>query len=657
VALLEVANLSFGYTNEPLFDGVTFRLEAGERAAIVAPNGAGKSTLLRLIAGELAPDRGAIQFGTDVKFGYYRQSHELKAEGSVLETLLSGFQELLALRHALSDAEREAATGTERALERLAELGDRWRLLGGDRLENRVQAIATRLGFGAADLNRPAQSLSGGERGRLGLGVVLAQEPDLLLLDEPTNHLDLETIDWLQGYLAGLRAAVLIVSHDRAFLDAACPTTMELGKRSFRAYPLAYSAYHAAREVDLERERKLAAEQAAFVAKTEDFIRKNLAGQKTNQAKSRRKMLDKLERVERPEDVWATAEKVRFRFAPAARSGDIVLEAKGLAAERGERELFSNADLLVRRGDRVAIVGANGCGKTTLLRILAGTPGASDRGSVRRGTNLLEGYFDQHLGTLDPKRTGVDEIRSVRGDLNVDAARNYLARFRFWGDDPLRRIDSLSGGERTRLAMAKLLLEPRNLLFLDEPTNHLDLPATEILEEALLGFEGTLIFVSHDRRLLETVSTRTVAFTSSGIDVYEGGFADYVAALARQRAAREPRVAPPAPRPAKAQQPPPADSTAAAAERHAARRAAQREIEKKRRRVTELETAIATAEAELARLRGKLRDGAGEDWEKLHDWARQEQAESKKLDRLMAEWVALSEELTKHDALAQEPVP
>jgi len=670
VALLEVANLSFGYTNEPLFDGVTFRVEAGEHAAIVAPNGAGKSTLLRLVAGELAPDKGSIQLAGEAKLGFYRQSHELKADGSVLDTLLSGFQELLTLRHALSDAERDAASGTPRALERLAELGDRWRLLGGDQLENRVQAIATRLGFGPADLGRSAGSLSGGERGRLGLGVVLAQEPDLLLLDEPTNHLDLETIDWLQGYLAGQRAAVLIVSHDRAFLDAACPTTMELGKKSFRAYPLAYSAYHEAREADLERERKLAAEQAAFVAKTEDFIRKNLAGQKTNQAKSRRKMLDKLERIERPEDVWATAERVRFRFAPAVRSGDIVLEAKGLTAERGGRQLFSGADLLVRRGDRIAIVGPNGCGKTTLLRMLAGTPEPTDEGSVRRGTNLLEGYFDQQLGTLDVRRTGVEEIRSVRPDLNVDAARNYLARFRFWGDDPLRRIDSLSGGERTRLAMAKLLLEPRNLLFLDEPTNHLDLPATEILEEALLGFDGTLLFVSHDRRLLETVSTRTVAFTAAGIDVYEGGFADYVAALHRQRAARETRA--PAPPPKKPKQEPaaPADRQvsgrrpsaglpdgAAAAERHAARRAAQRELERKRRRVSELETAIAASEAELEVLRTKLKDGAGEDWEKLHDWARQEQAESKKLERLMADWLTLSEELTKQDALTQEPGP
>src|SRR6185436_3312097 len=255
-----------------------------------------------------------------------------------------------------------------------------------------------------------------------------------------------------EGWLRGYRGAVLVVSHDRAFLDAVCPATLELGRKGLRVYPLRYSEYAIARADDLERERALAERQQAFVEKTEDFIRRNIAGQKTKQAQSRRRMLEKLDRVERPEDVWARAERVRFRFAETPRSGDIALDAKGLAAQRGPNQLFSGFEILVRRGDRVGIVGPNGCGKSTLIKLLAGRGEPADRGEVRRGTNLYEGYFDQHLGSLDPKKTCVEEIRRVRGDFNVDGARQYLARFRFYGDDPLRQVSSLSGGESTRLA-------------------------------------------------------------------------------------------------------------------------------------------------------------------------------------------------------------
>jgi ATP-binding cassette subfamily F protein 3 len=669
MTVLEVANLTFGYGANQLFQGVTFSLELGQRAALVAPNGAGKSTLLRLIARELQPDAGTVVVRRNVRVAYARQSHELPPQGTVLDAFLSAFSEVLDLRHALVEAQHAAASGTDAALSKLATLTDRYHLEGGDELERSVTMIAEHLGFGPKDMERPLDSLSGGERGRLHLGVALAQDPDLLMLDEPTNHLDLDTIAWLEKHLSGLRSAMLIVSHDRAFLDNTCPNTMELGRRSFRAYPLPYTAYAEAREEDLARERELVQRQQDMVAKTEDFIRKNIAGQKTKQAQSRRKMLDKLETLERPEDIWAVAEKVAFRFAPAPRSGDIVLEATGLGAERGGRELFSGVDILIRRGERIGIVGPNGSGKSTLLKLLAGQGAEEDQGHVRRGTNLAQGYFDQHLGSLDPAKTAVEEIRSVRGDLNVDGCRQYLARFRFYGDDPLRRVSGFSGGERSRLALAKLLLEPRNLLFLDEPTNHLDIPAAEILEEALASFEGTVLLVSHDRRFLEGVTTRVVHVRGGNVDLYPGGFRDYEETLARKAAAEAALAAPP-PREAKgrAPEPPAAESTRTRQVRRSAstrppagppaemdaeakRRAfesekqAARSLERKRKRVKELEVEIAAGEAELERRREELKGDPGGDWAKLADLAKQEQALAKRVDAAMAEWMTLSEEV------------
>ncbi|MBI4952788.1 MAG: ABC-F family ATP-binding cassette domain-containing protein, partial [Myxococcales bacterium] len=550
--MLQVAGLRFGYTHEPLFEDVTFVLNTGERAGLVAPNGAGKTTLLRILAGELAPDAGTVQYDKEAGLSYYRQSHELGATGTVAEALLSGFGELLALRDELHAAQEAAASGTERALATLAHAMERYHVAGGDEVERRVAMVAQHLGFGDRDLARPIAGLSGGERGRLRLGICLTKPAGLMLFDEPTNHLDLETIAWLEDYLNGQSAAQLIVSHDRAFLDNVTTQTMELGRKSFRVYSLPYSEYAVARAADLERERELAERQQSFVQKTEDFIRRNIAGQKTKQAQSRRKMLDKLERVDRPEDVWQRAARVRFRFVDAPRSGDIVLDCHGLAASRGGRRLFGPFDLLVRRGDRVGVIGPNGTGKTTLLKLLSGQGAPEDRGEVKRGANLASGYYDQHLGSLEERRSAIEEVRSVRGDFNDDGARAYLARFRFYGDDPFRRVASFSGGERSRLALAKLLLHPMNLLFLDEPTNHLDMPAAEILEEALCGFEGSVVFVSHDRRFLETVSTRIVAMHEGGIDLYEGNYRDYVEQTRRAAAPAQSVVKGRAPAPAAA---------------------------------------------------------------------------------------------------------
>ena len=400
-----------------------------------------------------------------------------------------------------------------------------------------------------------------------------------------------------------------------------------------------------------------------MIDKTESFIRKNIAGQNTAQAQSRRKMLAKLDRLERPEDVWQVAEKIAFRFAPAARSGDIVLDCKGMGAERNGRVLFEGVDLLVRRGERIGMVGPNGAGKTTLLKILANRAMTEDRGTIKRGTNLQEGYFDQHLGDVNPDLTAVDEIRRVRGDFTVESARQYLARFRFYGDDPLRVVRGFSGGERSRIALAKLLLEPRNLLFLDEPTNHLDIPAAEILEEALVGFEGTVILVSHDRRFLETTTTRIVSVRDGSAAVYQGGFRDFAAddalkkkesadaKVERGKAAREREkiekkkneTAAPNVKSVKDERAQAQDDKAKKLAFEQQRQAA-RDKERRKKRVDELEKSIAAGEIELGVMRAKLKEDPGGDWAKLADLAKQEQALASKVDRMMSEWAKLSEE-------------
>ena len=652
MTLLQVAGLRFGYAGDLLFEDVTFNLDSGERVALVAPNGSGKTTLLRLIARELEPDAGSVVLRRDSALGFYRQSHEIAADGDVLGAFLSGFSEVVELRQELQRAQEEAGSGSEEALDHLAKVTDRYHLAHGDELEHRVAALASHLGFSPRDLARPVASLSGGERGRLRLGVVLARQPDVLLLDEPTNHLDLDTIGWLETWLVDYRGAVLIVSHDRAFLDNTCRATMELGKKMFRIYPVPYSEYVELRAADLDRERALAERQQGVIAKTEDFIRRNIAGQKTKQAQSRRKMLEKMDRLERPEDVWASAERVAFRFAPAARTGDIVLDAKDLGAERGDRRLFDGVNLLVRRGERIGVVGPNGAGKTTLLNLLSGRGGEHDRGTVKRGTNLQEGYFDQHLGDVDPTLTAVDNVRQVRGDFTVEAARQYLARFRFWGDDPLRSVSGFSGGERSRLALAKLLLEPRNLIFLDEPTNHLDIAASEILEEALVAFDGTVILVSHDRRFLENVTTRIVSVRDGKADVYPGGFRDYEhaqkAALGAEKRDSAQHVVPASPGRLREREGATAAAPAdldAAKQKYEVQRQAARVLEKKKRRIQELESSLAAGERELTTLRGRLREAPGEDWEKLASMARDEQALSKKVDAMLLEWAKLSEEV------------
>jgi len=535
MSLAQFADVTFGYPGTQILAGASLLIKPGDRLALVGPNGMGKSTALRLLCGDLEPDAGDVRVLGRQTVAYLRQSQEFVGAGTLLDALLEPFAHVQKMHEELSALEARMAEAHDAAgldIARYGELQERYQREGGYELESRVRRLTADVGFSEGDLVRAVETLSGGERGRLELAKVLVRQPDLLLLDEPTNHLDLAAIERLETFLAEYAGAFVMVSHDRAFIRAVCREIVELENGKFVRYPMGWDKYV------VERDARRALAQAAYerqkdhVDKTEDFIRRNLAGQKTKQAQSRRKMLDKLDRLERPDDQWEHAGKIALAFQTGGDLGaketirapklDVGYTAKDGTVTRILRDVTAN----IYRGDKVGIVGPNGGGKSTLLRTLIGElPPLA--GTVEHGTGVRVGYFDQKLGTLDESLTLEDEIRSVRADLSPEAVRNYLAKFRFFGDDPFKLVRGLSGGERSRLAMAKIMLFPRNVLVLDEPTNHLDIPARETLEDALDGYEGTLIVISHDRYFLDRVCTRLLVIEGDRVEAHLGNYGDW----------------------------------------------------------------------------------------------------------------------------------
>ncbi|HXI56704.1 MAG TPA: ABC-F family ATP-binding cassette domain-containing protein, partial [Polyangia bacterium] len=503
------------------------------------------------------------------------------------------------------------------------------------------------VGFTESDLARSVDTLSGGERGRLELAKVLVRQPDLLLMDEPTNHLDLAAIERLESFLAEYPGAFVLVSHDRAFVRAVAREIVELEGGKFVRYPFGYDKYVVERDARLERARVEYERQKEHVDKTEDFIRRNLAGQKTKQAQSRRKMLEKLEKLERPEDHWQYAGNIGLSFSTGGDLGSKeTIRAPNLTVGYPGAPLLRDVTVNVYRGDKLGIVGPNGSGKTTLLKTLIGElPPLAGR--VEIGTGVRIGYFDQKLGTLSEELTLIDEIRSVRADLSPEYVRQYLAKFRFFGDDPFRTVRGLSGGERSRLAMAKIMLFPRNVLVLDEPTNHLDIPARETLEGALGDYEGTLLIVSHDRYFLDRLCTRLAVIDGDSVELHVGNYSDW---RRRQRekinttppisktekTAKTEKPAPPARKPE-----PPMPAAAPDATR-AANKDRERDRRRLERRVETLEADVGKLETELAAIRADLAGDHAGDWQKLHTLADRERELDALLARRISEWEAAS---------------
>ncbi|HEY3357264.1 MAG TPA: ABC-F family ATP-binding cassette domain-containing protein [Polyangia bacterium] len=671
--LVQLADITFGYAGESLFEDLTWQVNPGEHIGLVGPNGAGKSTLLRLLAGELDPERGQVARTRGVTVGYLHQSQEFRGDGTIRSALMAPFAGVLALREELAAlTTRLEGDHDPQLLDRYGRVEEEYRHKDGYTLDNRVRELCGDVGFEERDLDRPIATLSGGERNQLELAIVLLAAPDLLLLDEPTNHLDAVACERLERVLASYAGAFVLVSHDRYLLDQVATKIVEVDGGGVEEYPAGWRNYVAERDKREELLLKAYERQREAIARTEDFIRRNLAGQQTNQAKSRRKMLERVERLELHKSAWQAASRLGLRFEVGARaSGKEVLVAEELTAGYdAARPVCRGVGLTIYRGDRVGIVGRNGCGKTTLLKTLLGKVRPLG-GTVRRGHELRLAYFDQKLEDLDEERSLIDEIRSVRGDLSPDAVRNYLARFRFFGDDVFRAVKGLSGGERNRLALAKMILRPANVLALDEPTNHLDIPARERLEGALTSYEGTLVVVSHDRFFLDQVCTRLIVMEDGLVETEPGNYSDVRARRdARQKLAAEraAAAAAAAPRPAAdgsrgkravrgsggfdglgpsrgGGQSPPREDRSAAAQDYARRKAERNERQVMERRFQALEDEIAALEARRALVQAALAGDHGGDWQKLHGLVEEEQTLGETLTAKLAEWEELGARL------------
>jgi ATP-binding cassette, subfamily F, member 3 len=521
--LLRVDRLKLVYGATEVLRELTFQVEPRQRLGIVGANGSGKSSLLKAISGDVSPAAGSLTLAPRTRTAYLAQELEAGPHESVYADALHSRPDILGLRERLEglEAAMAAATGAEQAVlvDDYGEVQHEYERLDGYAYDNRVAEVLHGVGLSEADQALAPGALSGGQRRRLALARLLLQDADLLLLDEPTNHLDLEAIEWLEGFLRLSRAGMLIVSHDRRFLEHTSDDILELQAGSGEWYPGNYSQY-----VRLRRERRAVRQkeyeaQQDYIARTEEFIRRYKAGQRAREARGRQTRLDRLARVAPPAD----DQQIRIRLRASVTS-DLIFQSDGLKLGYGKRELLTMPGFTVNAGERVAIVGANGSGKTSLLKALLGELRPLS-GHIKMGPRVAVRYYDQHLADLDPDKTVLTELQDAFG-LPDETLRTFLGRLLFHGDDAFKAIRSLSGGEKSRVALAKLMLDDAGLLLLDEPTNHLDIPAQEMLEEALQDFEGTIVFVSHDRYFIDAIATRLWSIENGAVTMHLGNYSD-----------------------------------------------------------------------------------------------------------------------------------
>ena len=541
--LMTVQGVSKSFGMKSVLKDISLTLQQGARMGLIGVNGSGKSTLFRLIAGQMEPDEGSISLMRGTRVGMLTQEADIQSDLTVREELSRVFEPVREMERRLRALEEEMAQKheDEAELDRLsreyARLTDRFEDAGGYEWPSRIQGVLAGLGFAKGREDQPASVLSGGEKTRLCLARLLLTQPDLLMLDEPTNHLDLSSIQWLEDTLKKYRGTVLIISHDRYFMNSVCDCMAEISMRRLVQYEGNYDQFTVKRQADIERQIREYKLQQAEIARQQAIIQRYRMYNREKSiraAESREKRLEKMERLERPVD----EQHVRFSFEARRRTGEDVLKVRGLAKSFEGRSLFENFDLHLRAGDRVAIIGPNGVGKSTLLNIIARKLKA-DAGEVEFGANVDLGYYEQHQTGLDPEKDVLNELWDAFPRLDLDRVRSVLALFLFTGDDVYKKISMLSGGEKGRVSLCKLMLKRDNLLLLDEPTNHLDMDSREVLEGALEDFDGTILTVSHDRYFINRVADRIIEMRPDGVKEYLGNYDDYLEKKRREEAGLE----------------------------------------------------------------------------------------------------------------------
>lgn len=651
--ILSAKNLSKVYGTDVIIEKASFHINAGDRIGIVGKNGAGKSTLLNMLCGELTYDDGDFFVGQNVRIGYLKQRENFRSDRTVMEEVTEIFRPLLDMERAMEEVaeqlnqltEAEAAGKRDRLIQQQADLHDGYYRQGGDSFRSEIRGILSSMAFTPDFYDKPISTLSGGERTRLALAALLLEKPDLLMLDEPTNHLDIGTLKWLEQYLSGYKGTIVVVSHDRYFLNQIVNRIFEVEHHHLTCYDGNYDAFAQQKRLRRESDLRAYANQQREIKRQEDMIRrfKERGTEKlAKRAQSREKRLDALERLERPE---SEAGKMKIRFHQNFQSGNDVLHGEGLSKHFGygmeKKELFHNVDFDVKRGERICIVGPNGVGKTTLLRIMLGETMPSD-GLIKAGHNVAFGYYDQGQLLLNDQNTVLEELKEAYRLYSDTEMRSILGRFLFQGDDVFLQVGSLSGGEKARLSLLKMMLSGANTLVLDEPTNHLDIDSKEVFEDALLEFPGTVIVVSHDRYFLQRIPTRILELEREGLREYLGKY-DYYLEKKSQVGSGKQYLSGMA-------GDSDGDSSYATVKTDAAQQrqlAKQREAEERRRKrlLAELEEKIAEYEAEISKLEEEMGDPANSlDYQLLAELGEKLAKQKVLLEETYGRWAVLEEE-------------